>query len=117
MAVESREDGNDTSMSAKSRTSFSADLFGSVCCTFQHGKFRKPFGDLSRVDARLDISSASALAKRASNIFRKAKVNDAETLLSSPRLNLIFQQQVFEFFTRGTLPVKIHQLNEEHNFV
>lgn len=94
VAVESREGGDHISLDAKRRSPLSADLFGSVCYTFQHGKFRKPFGDLTRVDARLDVSSALALAKRASNIFKTSTVTKAEHLLSSPRLNLIFQQQV-----------------------
>lgn len=99
-SIESSEDGSSNSLDYKHTTSLNSDLFGSVCCTFQLGKFRKAFGDLSRIDARLNISSASALA-RASNIFGKASVNKAENSLSSPRLNLILQQQVFEllFYT------------------
>ncbi|KAL1809188.1 hypothetical protein ACET3Z_026178 [Daucus carota] len=92
-SVESSEDGSSTSLDAKRTTSLNSDLFGSVCCTFQLGKFRKAFGDLSRIDARLNISSASALA-RASNIFGKATGNKVENSLSSPRLNLILQQQI-----------------------
>lgn len=95
-SVESSEDGSINSLDSKSTTSLNSDLFGSVCCTFQLGKFRKTFADLSRIDARLNISSASALA-RASNFFAKASVNKAENSLSSPKLNLILQQQVFEF--------------------
>ncbi|PIN05422.1 hypothetical protein CDL12_11237 [Handroanthus impetiginosus] len=73
---------------------FGADLFGSVCYTFQHGKFRKLFGDLTRVDARLDIASASSLAKQVSDVLRNGQSNGAPNKLSFPRLNLIFQQQV-----------------------
>lgn len=88
----SQGDGN-ISMTCKKRSPFSADLFGSLCYTFQHGKFRKLYGDLTRVDARLDICSASALTKRIFNTFRKS-VGKEDNSLSSPRLNLIFQQQV-----------------------
>ncbi|THF98524.1 hypothetical protein TEA_001167 [Camellia sinensis var. sinensis] len=93
-AVEMKEIGDSISISAKKISPFSADLFGSVCYTFQHGKFRKLFGDLSRVDARLDICSASALAQRVSKIFKGSSLSNAENPLSSPRLNLILQQQV-----------------------
>ncbi|KAF2312656.1 hypothetical protein GH714_039398 [Hevea brasiliensis] len=62
----------DISTSTRSRGPSSADLFGSVCCTFQHGKFTKRYGDLTRVDARLDIYSAFAVTKRAFNIFRSS---------------------------------------------
>ncbi|KAJ6872359.1 hypothetical protein NC651_031461 [Populus alba x Populus x berolinensis] len=54
----------DTSIGTKKRSPLNADLFGSVCYTFQHGRFTKLYGDLTRVDARLDICSASAVAKR-----------------------------------------------------
>ncbi|KAF5952736.1 hypothetical protein HYC85_010680 [Camellia sinensis] len=92
-AVEMKGNGDSVSGGAKKRSPFCADLFGSVCYTFQHGKFRKLYGDLTRVDARLDICSALALAERVSKIFRSSSSN-AENRLSSPGLNLIFQQQV-----------------------
>ncbi|XP_061370531.1 protein TRIGALACTOSYLDIACYLGLYCEROL 4, chloroplastic [Gastrolobium bilobum] len=76
------------------RSRLNADLFGSVCYTFQHGKFTKDFGDLTRVDARLDISSASALAKKIMNGFKSSTADVTEQASASPRLNLIFQQQV-----------------------
>ncbi|GMJ16149.1 hypothetical protein like AT2G44640 [Hibiscus trionum] len=70
------------------RRPLNADLFGSACYTLQHGQFRKLYGDLTRVDARLDICSLSSFAKR---VF---KGSSADKSLLSPRLNLIFQQQV-----------------------
>lgn len=81
-----------TATSINTRSPFNADLFGSFCYTFQHGKFRELFGDLTRFDARLDISSVSAIAKR---VFKNksSSVNCADSR-SSPSLNLIFQQQV-----------------------
>ncbi|CAL1390470.1 unnamed protein product [Linum trigynum] len=87
--------GDDSSASSRKRSPVSADLFGSVCYTLQHGKFRKDYGDLTRLDARLDICSASALAKEVFNVFRKSESNpDHHDLLSSPRLSCIFQQQI-----------------------
>lgn len=90
--IESQDRGIPVTM--KKRSPINADLFGSACFTFQHGKFRKRYGDLTRIDARLDICSASGLAKRALNIFKSSSVSNAENSLSSPRLNLSFQQQV-----------------------
>ena len=78
------------------RSLISADVFGSACYTFQKGRFSKLYGDLTRVDARVDVSSASALAKRIFNAVRRSKggsKTDDDTL-GSPRLSLIFQQQV-----------------------
>ncbi|XP_011085408.1 protein TRIGALACTOSYLDIACYLGLYCEROL 4, chloroplastic [Sesamum indicum] len=82
------------SSGAKDRGRFGVDLFGSGCFTFQHGKFRKLFGDLTRVDVRLDVASATALAKSMSNLFRSSQSYQSPNLPSSPRLDLIFQQQV-----------------------
>ncbi|KAK9121163.1 hypothetical protein Syun_018780 [Stephania yunnanensis] len=80
------------------RSPFTADAFGSVCYTLQHGKFRKLYGDLTRVDARLDICSGSAFASGlghlVSNIFGRSQANGEVNPLASPRLNLILQQQV-----------------------
>ncbi|KAK6919897.1 hypothetical protein RJ641_015801 [Dillenia turbinata] len=89
--IESARDEDSMSMKIKQRSPWNADLFGSICYTFQHGKFRKYYGDLTRVDARLDFCSASALAKR---VFKISAINNEEILLSSPKLNFIFQQQV-----------------------
>ncbi|MED6111634.1 hypothetical protein PIB30_053984 [Stylosanthes scabra] len=73
------------------RSRFNADLFGSVCYSYQQGKFTKQFQDFTRVDARLDIPSASALAKK---VFSGFKRDVNEQAAASPRLNLIFQQQI-----------------------
>lgn len=85
--VESQSEDNIPTTNNK-RSPLSADFFGSACYTFQHGQFRKLYFDLTRVDARLDLSSLSSFAKR---IFKSSSANKS---LSSPRLNLIFQQQV-----------------------
>ncbi|GKU88556.1 hypothetical protein SLEP1_g2806 [Rubroshorea leprosula] len=87
ISIESEGKG-DLPTVTKKRIPFSADLFGSVCYTFQHGRFRNKYGDLTRVDARLDMCSVSALAKR---IFKGSSVSNN---IAYPRLNLIFQQQV-----------------------
>ncbi|KAK8570501.1 hypothetical protein V6N13_003176 [Hibiscus sabdariffa] len=71
------------------RSPLNVDLFGSACYTLQHGQFRKLYGDLTRVDARLDIFSLSSFAKR---VFKGS--SSADKSLLSPRLNLIFQQQI-----------------------
>ncbi|XVE74164.1 hypothetical protein DITRI_Ditri11bG0177000 [Diplodiscus trichospermus] len=81
--------GNIPTTNNKRRSPLTMDLFGSVCYTFQHGQFRKRYGDLTRVDARLDICSLSSVAKR---VFKIS--SSADNSLSSPRLNVIFQQQV-----------------------
>ncbi|KAF6134146.1 hypothetical protein GIB67_013543 [Kingdonia uniflora] len=82
----------------KNRSLIAADLFGSFCYTFQHGKFKNLYGDLTRVDARLNICSASAFACGAahlvSNVFRKSSMKSQVNQLAAPRLNLILQQQV-----------------------
>ncbi|KAF4395252.1 hypothetical protein CsatB_007150 [Cannabis sativa] len=91
MSAESKE-YEGISASTKKRSPLSADLFGSVCYTIQHGNFRKFYGDLTRVDARLDMSSASSFAKRILNGSKSSKM--AEDPNSHPRLNLTFQQQV-----------------------
>ncbi|KAK1262469.1 hypothetical protein QJS04_geneDACA008728 [Acorus gramineus] len=85
-------------LNAKQRYPFTADLFGSACFTYQHGKFRKRYKDLTRIDARLDICSASAFMRGAANLISGASETSAKkevNPLASPRLNLIFQQQVF----------------------
>lgn len=96
VTLESGGDGG-ISTCTKKRSPFSADLFGSVCCSFQHGQFKELYADLTRVDARLDVCSASACAQRLLNGLKKSSVNSAVDPMSSPRLNLIFQQQVFQF--------------------
>lgn len=85
----------DLGVSTSKGFQFFGDVFGSVGYSFQRGKFTKKYGDLTRVDARLDISSASASAKK---ILNGSRADVGEQLPASPRLNLIFQQQV-NFFS------------------
>ncbi|OUZ99188.1 Protein of unknown function DUF3769 [Macleaya cordata] len=91
-------DSEAVALRPKIRKPLSADLYGSLCYTFQHGKFRKLYGDLTRVDARLDICSASAFARGAanlvSNVFGSSSAKRELNPLSSPKLNVILQQQV-----------------------
>ncbi|PPR96670.1 hypothetical protein GOBAR_AA24004 [Gossypium barbadense] len=88
-AGESQKEGNGPTTNKK-ESPLNMDLFSSVCYTFQHGQFRKLYGDLTRVDARLDICSLPSFSKR----VVKSCWFSADSSLSSPRLNLIFQQQV-----------------------
>jgi len=89
----------DLGVSTSKRFEYFGDLFGSVGYSFQLGKFTKKYGDLTRLDARLDISSASEYAKKILNSSRA----DAS---ASPRLNLIIQQQV-NFFSPDTTTTTI----------
>ncbi|TYH57168.1 hypothetical protein ES332_D08G070800v1 [Gossypium tomentosum] len=88
-AGESQKGGNSPTTNKK-ESPLNMDLFSSVCYTFQHGQFWKLYGDLTRVDARLDICSLPSIAKR----VVKSCWFSADSSLSFPRLNLIFQQQV-----------------------
>ncbi|MBA0583374.1 hypothetical protein Gorai_014233 [Gossypium raimondii] len=88
-AGESQKGGNGPTTNKK-ESPLNMDLFSSVCYTFQHGQFWKLYGDLTRVDARLDICSLPSIAKR----VVKSCWFSADSSLSFPRLNLIFQQQV-----------------------
>ena len=96
------DSGEDPAVSKRrKRSRFNAEIFGSVCYTFQQGRFTKKFGDLTRVDARLDISSASGLAKKILNGFKSSSADVIEQPSASPRLNLIFQQQVHIFLDKS----------------
>ncbi|KAM1140248.1 hypothetical protein EV1_039923 [Malus domestica] len=94
VAVDMKAD-EDNSRSNKKRNPFSAVFLSSLCCTFQHRKFRELYGDLTRIYSRLDICSASALAKRVINGLKSSSANSAKDPMSSPRINLIFQQQIY----------------------
>ncbi|KAG4132967.1 hypothetical protein ERO13_D08G065500v2 [Gossypium hirsutum] len=82
--------GGNSPTTNKKESPLNMDLFSSVCYTFQHGQFWKLYGDLTRVDARLDICSLPSIAKR----VVKSCWFSADSSLSFSRLNLIFQQQV-----------------------
>ncbi|MQL87366.1 hypothetical protein Taro_019922 [Colocasia esculenta] len=96
-AAERAVGGVQNSTTSIKKNPFSADMFGSLCYTFQHGKFKDDFNDLTRLDARLDVSSVSAFIKGMSHLVSdtirgptERKVNP----LASPRVTLILQQQV-----------------------
>ncbi|KAH0462078.1 hypothetical protein IEQ34_009653 [Dendrobium chrysotoxum] len=81
----------------RNRNHFNMDLFGSFGCSFQRGKFTYDFNDLTRVDARLDVSSASALLKGFAHLVSatfKGQVQGEVNPLAYPRLNVILQQQI-----------------------
>ena len=94
----SMEGDSGISSGSRKRSPVFVDLFGSVCYTFQHGKFRKLYGDLTRVDTRLDICSASAIAKSMLCMFSNSSNARRHNPASSPKLSLIFQQQVILVF-------------------
>lgn len=77
----------------KKRNPFNVDMFGSICYTFQHGKFKNDFNDLSRIDARLSVYSASAFIKGFSDIFGGKSDREVDPI-ASPRLDVILQQQL-----------------------
>lgn len=87
-----------TGRDTKRRSPITADAFGSACCTFQKGRFSKLYGDLTRVDARVDVSSASALAKKILHAIKRSSGSNKtdDDASGSPRLSLIFQQQVLK---------------------
>ncbi|TYI13571.1 hypothetical protein ES332_A08G067400v1 [Gossypium tomentosum] len=76
-AGESQKEGNGPTTNKK-ESPLNMDLFSSL------------YGDLTRVDAHLDICSLPSFSKR----VVKSCWFSADSSLSSPRLNLIFQQQV-----------------------
>ena len=85
------------SLSLRNRNPFSANVFGSICYTVQQGKFKEDFNDLTRLDARVDFSSVPGFVSGVSHLLYNAikgtverKIDD----LASPKLTLIFQQQV-----------------------
>lgn len=87
----------------RKRNPFSANVFGSICYTVQHGKFTEDFNDLTRLDARLDFASVPAFIKGMSHLLYDAfrgPVEQKPNTLASPRLTLIVQQQVNVLFSQ-----------------
>lgn len=100
------------------RNPFSADLFGSLCYTIQRGKFKNDFNDLTRIDARLDVSSASAFIRGAahliSDITRGRVVREVDPL-ASPRLHVVLQQQVLSPCAYSDIKlVELRQFDEKY---
>lgn len=75
-----------------------ADLFASVTFTAQHGNFQRLFLDLTRVSARLDISSGSLFLRGASRLaqdFFFSRRPDLETFCDvCPNTIVSLQQQI-----------------------
>ncbi|KAG6507136.1 hypothetical protein ZIOFF_032477 [Zingiber officinale] len=91
------EAGQSVILNSKRRNRFSADMFGSLLYTLQLGEFKKDFIDLTRIDARFDIHSASSFVKDAAYLISdivKGRVDREMNPLASPKFNLILQQQV-----------------------
>lgn len=79
-----------------------ADLFASVNFTAQHGNFQRLLLDLTRVSARLDISSGSLFLRGASQLaqdFFFSRRPDLETFCDvCPDVIVSLQQQVNHIF-------------------
>ncbi|GAB4844250.1 hypothetical protein Ancab_037614 [Ancistrocladus abbreviatus] len=67
----SREDGEGI---PRKRSPFFADLFGSACYTYQHGKFRKLYGDLPRKFIGTMEQSSSVFSQTQCHISAAGKV-------------------------------------------
>ena len=62
--------------------------------SIMYEKFRKQYGDQTRVDACLNINSAASYAESISSIFRHSSTAHQDSSASLPRLKLFVQQQV-----------------------
>lgn len=83
------------------KSSFSADIFGSVAFTAQHGNFQKLFSDLTRFHARLDFPSGSKFlsgATRLAQDYFNSQQPSLETVQAvCPKVFFSVQQQVLVF--------------------
>lgn len=83
------------------KSTFLADLFGTLSFTAQHGNFQKLFLDLSRFHARLDFPSGSKFisgATRLAQDFFNSQQPSMQALQAvCPNATLSFQQQVCDF--------------------
>ncbi|KAH9684173.1 protein TRIGALACTOSYLDIACYLGLYCEROL 4 [Citrus sinensis] len=80
------------------KSSFSADIFGSVAFTAQHGNFQKLFSDLTRFHARLDFPSGSKFlsgATRLAQDYFNSQQPSLETVQAvCPKVFFSVQQQI-----------------------
>ncbi|KAL5098076.1 hypothetical protein RYX36_002403 [Vicia faba] len=80
------------------KSSFLADLFGSISFTAQHGNFQRNFLDLSRFQARLDFPSGSKFLLGATSLtqdlLNSQKPNMEALQAICPNATLSLQQQV-----------------------
>ncbi|PKA53418.1 hypothetical protein AXF42_Ash012360 [Apostasia shenzhenica] len=91
------EVGQCSSSISSRRKHISMDLFGSFGYTFQQGKFTHDYNDLTRVDARLDVTSASAVLKGFGHLVPsafKGQVHEKVNPLALLRFNVLLQQQI-----------------------
>lgn len=83
------------------KSSFSADIFGSVAFTAQHGNFQRLFSDLTRFHARLDFPSGSKFlsgATRLAQDYFNSQRPSLETVQAvCPKVFFSVQQQVLVF--------------------
>lgn len=96
-----------------------ADLFASVTFTAQHGNFQRLFLDLTRVSARLDISSGSLFLRGASSLaqdFFFSRRPDLETFCDvCPDVIVSLQQQIVGPFSfRVESSVAIDPRRQDH---
>ncbi|KAH9766587.1 protein TRIGALACTOSYLDIACYLGLYCEROL 4 [Citrus sinensis] len=80
------------------KSSFSADIFGSVAFTAQHGNFQRLFSDLTRFHARLDFPSGSKFlsgATRLAQDYFNSQRPSLETVQAvCPKVFFSVQQQI-----------------------
>jgi hypothetical protein len=80
------------------KSSFLADIFGSISFTAQHGNFQRLFLDLSRFQARLEFPSGSKFLSGATSLaqdlLNSQKPNMEAVQAVCPDATLSFQQQV-----------------------
>ncbi|KAJ4836017.1 hypothetical protein Tsubulata_033320 [Turnera subulata] len=84
--------------SPATKSALLADLFSSVSFTAQHGNFQRLFLDLTRVQARLDISSGSKFVSSATRIaqdlLNSQQPNFEAVQAICPAVTLSLQQQI-----------------------
>lgn len=82
----------------RGKSAFLADLFASFSLSAQYGNFQKRYFDLTRLNARLDVPSASkffsAAACVAQNISNSKQPSLEAVQAVCPKTMLSFQQQV-----------------------
>ncbi|GAU39101.1 hypothetical protein TSUD_320760 [Trifolium subterraneum] len=80
------------------KSSFLADIFGSISFTAQHGNFQRLFLDLSRFQARLEFPSGSKFLSGATNLaqdlINSQKPNMEAIQAVCPNATLSLQQQI-----------------------
>ncbi|XP_045790475.1 protein TRIGALACTOSYLDIACYLGLYCEROL 4, chloroplastic [Trifolium pratense] len=84
--------------SSRLKSSFLADIFGSVSFTAQHGNFQRLFLDLSRFQARLEFPSGSKFLSGATSLaqdlLNSQKPNMEAVQAVCPNATLSYQQQI-----------------------